>query len=170
MNRSAKEEEFATIVNDHKRIIYKVCNFYCKNVEDRKDLAQEVLIQLWKSFNKYDDNYRLTTWIYSITLNVAISFYRNKKKLEHTIYPGDIIIEMPDYSEHSEALEANIQYLNKFINQLDQLSKALMILYLDKNSYKEIAKILGLTETNVATKINRIKQKLKQHFTTFIKK
>ena len=165
MSLQTPDERFIKILSDHKKIVFKVCNFYCKNIEDRKDLAQEIIIQLWKSFHKYNDVYKISTWIYSIALNVAISFYRNKKRSEHIFYPGEII-EITDDDSEAEEAETSIQLLYSFINQLDSLNKALMILYLDKNSYKEIAEILGITETNVATKINRIKQKLKQQFTT----
>ncbi len=165
MSSQTPDEKFIKILGDHKKIVFKVCNVYCRNTEDRKDLAQEIIVQLWKSFHKYNNVYKISTWIYSIALNVAISFYRNKKRSEHIFYPGEII-EITKNGSESEEPETNIQLLYAFINQLDSLNKALMLLYLDKNSYKEIAEILGITETNVATKINRIKQKLKQQFTT----
>jgi RNA polymerase sigma-70 factor, ECF subfamily len=158
-----KEEKFIAVLKNHKKIVFKVCNFYCRNAEDRKDLAQEIIIQLWKSFHKYNDTYKISTWIYRIALNVSISFYRNKKRNEHIFYPG-VLIDIDDNNSGTKNLEEGIQLLHSFIDKLDDLNKALMILYLDRNTYKEIAEILGITETNVATKINRIKQKLKLEF------
>lgn len=164
-----EEERFISVLKGNNKIIYKVCNFYCKSHEDRKDLAQEIIIQLWKSFEKYDVQYKLSTWIYRIALNTAISFYRNKKR-KHNIYPLDEnVIEIIDDNLQMQEVEAGIVLLQTFINQLDQFNKALMILYLDDNSYREIAEILGITETNVATKISRIKQKVKQQFISSLK-
>lgn len=133
---SSEEEMFIFILENNKKIIYKICNFYCKETEDRKDLAQEIIIQLWKSFHKYNDQYRLSTWIYSIGLNVAISFYRNKKKADNIFPASQNIIELIDDTSQREDVENSIQQLHSFINQLDQLNKALMILYLDSKSYK----------------------------------
>ena len=165
MSKQINKEEFLTLVLQNKKIIYKICYSYCRNPEDRKDLAQEIIIQLWKSSGKYNKQYKLSTWIYRVALNVAISFYRteNRRKV-NTFHLDENIIEMVDSNyEHGEP-ESNIKLLYHFINQLGKLNKALMLLYLDNHSYKEISEILGITETNVATKINRIKQNLKQEF------
>lgn len=158
------KHQFLSILEENKKIIFKVCNSYCANPEDRKDLTQEVIIQLWKSFDKYNPQYKLSTWIYRIALNVSISFYRSEHKIRKITSPmHDRVIEISDDGEAGEA-ESNINLLRQFIDQLDELNRALMILYLDDNSYKEIAEIIGITETNVATKISRIKKGLKQQF------
>ena len=159
------KDKFLTIIQQNKKLIFKVCNLYCKDEEDRKDLVQEVIFQLWRSFPKYDAQYKLSTWMYRIALNVAISFYRKERpRKENTIQIDDILTDIAD--EHSqEELNEKVNLLYAFINRLDELNKALMLLYLDDNSYKEMADILGITETNVATKISRIKQNLKQQFT-----
>jgi RNA polymerase sigma factor (sigma-70 family) len=162
MKLQPEKDQFLALIEDNKKIIFKVCNSYCKDAEDRKDLVQEVIIQLWQSLDRYNDQYKLTTWIYRIALNVAISFYRNEhKRKSQTLSIHDAIIDIAD--EYHE-VESNSSLLHQFINQLDELNKALMILYLDEKSYREISDILGISETNVATKINRIKQKLKQQF------
>ncbi len=166
MSPQTDEERFILLLREKRNIIYKICNSYCKSSEDRKDLAQEIIIQLWKSLHKYNDEYKLSTWVYAIALNVAMRFYRDKKRSKE-IFPGtDGIVEIREDTTLREEQETKLQLLYQFINKLDELNKALMILYLDNNSYNEIAKILGITETNVATKINRIKQKMKQEFTT----
>lgn len=169
MSLQAKNDQFLYLLNQHKKIVYKVCNAYCKDAEGRKDLAQEITVQLWRSFGKYNDQFKVTTWMYRIALNVAISFYRRERRNYEAASIPDEGVAIADDSESSMERESNIQQLHQFIDQLDELNKALMILYLDNNSYQEIADVLGITETNVATKISRIKQKLKQQFETLNK-
>ena len=166
MSSIRDDKDFLDLLEQHKGIIYKVCNSYCKQRESRKDLAQEIVIQLWKSFRKYNSQYKVSTWIYRIALNVAISFYRREQKHTTTSPITESIFDFPDNNISSQDTESTIAQLHHFIDQLDELHKALMILYLDNNTYKDISEVLGITETNVATKINRIKQKLKQQFDT----
>jgi RNA polymerase sigma factor (sigma-70 family) len=156
------DDQFSALIEEHKGIIYKIANSYCRNAEDRKDLIQEIIVHLWKSHDRYDDRFKLSTWIYRIALNVAISAYRREKKRSDQTSPlEDIIIEP---AAESAQPDPKIATLHRIIDQLDELNRALMILYLDENSYRDIAGILGLTETNVATKINRLKLKIKEQF------
>jgi len=159
-------ETFLLLIEDNRGIIFKVCNVYCKNKHDREDLQQEIIYQLWRSYPNYKTEYKFTTWMYRVALNIAISFYRKHKS------SGDIIL-LSD--EHEAAVEEdnsimererNINLLYRFIDALKELDKALMLLYLEEKSYSEIAEVLGISETNVATKISRIKEKLKQQSTT----
>lgn len=159
-----KEKFFLNLVEQNKGIIYKVANSYCKDSESREDLVQEIIIQLWKAFDRYDDRFKVSTWMYRIALNVAISFYRkdsSRKKSEIPITKSavDVSEELP-----ATELEANLNLLQRFIAELKELDRALMLLYLEENTHKEIADILGLTETNVATKISRIREKLRMRF------
>src|SRR5271166_6867984 len=78
MTTAAQQERFQTLVDQHKKILYKVCNSYCRNRDDREDLAQEIIVQLWRSFGTFDERFRFSTWMYRIALNVAISFYRRE--------------------------------------------------------------------------------------------
>jgi RNA polymerase sigma factor (sigma-70 family) len=160
------EEQFMTMLRDHKKLIYKVCHSYTTNKDDFKDLEQEILIQLWGALPRYDAAYKLTTWMYRIALNTAISFYRKeKRKPRHTLLDGQILELLTDTTSEGDAeLEHQIQRLHSFIEKLGEVNKALMILYLEGNSYKEMAEILGISETNIATKINRIKILLKKQF------
>lgn len=166
MNPIHTNEHFLQLIEQNKGIIYKVARSYGKNDEDREDLFQEIIIQLWGAFERYNDQYKLSTWMYRIALNVAISFYRKERKRTASSLP--LTEGMSEIAEDNaqEELNANIHLLQQFINQLKELDKALMILYLESKSYKEIAEILGITETNVATKISRIKDQLKQKFST----
>jgi RNA polymerase sigma-70 factor (ECF subfamily) len=163
MSNKKWQEELLGKINDHKRIIYKVCNSYCNNKNDREDLAQEIIYQLIKSYHSYKTEYKFSTWMYRVALNVAISFYR-KTNTGNVVEYADEHIDKEEDNSYSVQLENNIAILHQFINELKELEKALMILYLEKKSYKEISEILGITETNVATKISRIKETLKQKF------
>lgn len=166
MNTEVNKEEFLKLIEEHKLIIYKICNSYCKNQYDRADLAQEISYQLWKSFNHFNGQVKFSTWMYRVALNVAITFYRKTKTGESVIQLKEPDIELEDKKEDKAELEKNINRLQQFINELKELDKALMILYLEEKSYSEIAEILGITETNVATRIGRAKEKLKQRFST----
>lgn len=166
METDLKTAQFLALVNDHRGIIYKVASLYCKDSEARKDLIQEIISQLWKSFDKYDQKYKQSTWIYRIALNVAISFYRKevrRKEISHPLSP--VIFEFED-TGHMPETDTEIGVLYQFISELKELDKALILLYLDQKSYKEISEIIGITETNVATKIGRIKILLKQKFSS----
>jgi RNA polymerase sigma factor (sigma-70 family) len=159
------QQEFLKIIEINKRLIFKICNSYCQNADDREDLAQEIIFQLWKSWGNFNNEYKLSTWMYRIALNVAISFYRKEQKTTNTVLMGEHLIEIVD-ENLEEGLEANLNALQKFINELKPLDKALMLLYLEEKSHKEMAEIIGITSTNVATKIGRIKEQLKQKFST----
>lgn len=165
MTEVQKSEHFIAIIEQNKGILYKVANAYCHSETDRKDLLQEITLQLWRSVERYDDTRSsLSTWMYRIALNVAISFYR--KERARNSFAGEIgesILHLPDTSGDG-AQEANLQLLQQLIHELKDLEKALILLYLEERSYREIADIVGITETNVATKIARIKEKLKQKF------
>ena len=164
MQQQAQKDKFIEVIRQNKKLIFKVCNAYCHYPEDRKDLIQDVIIKLWQSFDKYDNKYKLSTWMYRIALNTAISHYRSSfKRQTSTVSIHDMLIDFADENDRFE-LDNNVQQLYRFINRFDEMNKALMILYLDGNSYKDIAEVLGISETNVATKINRLKQQLKQQF------
>jgi RNA polymerase sigma-70 factor (ECF subfamily) len=157
-------DKFNSVIKDNKNLIFKICYTYCSNPENRRDLQQEILLQLWKAFSKFDGRVKISTWIYRIALNTAISFYRNDYKHYANKATIDIsVISIPDSNDGVE-LEENIEMLYKFIGNLKDLDKALILLYLDDYKYQDIAKLIGITETNVATKINRIKKILKEQF------
>jgi RNA polymerase sigma-70 factor (ECF subfamily) len=163
MNEKEQRQHFLNIIEQHKGILYTVARAYCPNADDRQDLIQEMMIQIWQSIHKYDDQFKISTWLYRISLNVAISFYRksstrSKKYTELT----EQLIETPveDKSEN----ERQLYLLDQFISELKEIDKALMILYLEDKSHTEIAEILGISVSNVGTKIGRIKDKLKTRF------
>jgi len=157
------KDRFIQILKENKWVLYKVISLYCKDLEDRKDLEQEILIQLWKSIESYNGQYKISTWIYKVAMNVAISFYRsNKTRKSNTDSITESIFQVQ--TEISEPLDEERKFLNDFINQLDEFNREILILYMDDHSYKEIADIVGITESNVGTKINRIKKKLQENY------
>lgn len=155
---------FLEVIENNKGILYKVANSYCRNIEDRKDLLQEIILQLWKSFDSYNEQYKYSTWIYRISLNVAISFFRKENSRKRI--SNSLTTDIFDYTdtEVSDENETNLGLLNQVISTLNDLDKALMLLYLEEKNYAEISEIIGITETNVATKISRIKIRLKKEF------
>lgn len=164
MTSQRYQQRFETLLREHRGIVFKVAAVYARQEDDRRDLAQEICVQLWRSFTGYDERRaKFSTWMYRIALNVAISHARRQsasldgrtEPLEQhhleTIGGGDPVV---DRDERLTALHA-------FIGQLDALNRALILLYLEERSYAEIAEVLGISQTNVATKIGRIKQKLR---------
>ena len=161
-NNDKIKSDFIRLIDNHKGIIYKIANAYCKDHEDQQDLVQEIIIQLWKSFEKYDSKFKITTWMYRIALNISISQYRKALvRKKHTIPMEEHLANVKVEDEQDQ--EEEIQLLRDFIHELNPLNKAMMIMYLDGNSHEEIAKVLDISKSNVGTKINRIKEKIKNH-------
>jgi RNA polymerase sigma factor (sigma-70 family) len=163
MNKT-KEAEFSQLMEQHKGIIYKVVNSYCQHQDDRQDLAQEILTAMWLTIDKYNNEFKFSTWMYRIALNVAISYFRKDSKRQDK--PGvddETLINIIDITSEEDKSQ-EIKKLYRFIGQLDKLNKAIIILYLESESYESIAHSLGLSKTNVATRIGRIKAILADQF------
>ncbi len=159
---SNQQELFLSVIEQNKGIIYKIANSFNKDEDDKKDLVQEIIFQLWRSFPAYDQRSKLSTWMYRVALNVAITSYRKEKKKTEVFIPlSEHVLSFPDRNESNEA---SLNLLQQFINELKELDRALMILYLEEKSGKEMAEILGLSEANIRTKISRIKEQLKKRF------
>ena len=156
-------QQFHALLEQHRKIVFKVANTYSRHPEDRADLAQEIAAQLWRAFPGYDPELSFSTWMYRIALNVAISFVRsNQHRSEHVepLEEGHAEVEgEPGIPYESDE---RVRALDRVIAQLEPLNRALLLLYLEDRSYREIADILGISETNVATKINRLKQRIRQ--------
>ena len=154
--------QFQTLLTQHWGIVLKVAYSYGRSAEDRDDLAQEICLQLWRSFARYDASRTFSTWMYRVALNVAISDWRQNGKKQPPMLPidGDEATQLvaPPTPEPDERITA----LNRMIAELEPLNRALVLLYLEERSYREIAEVLGLSETNVATKLNRLKQRIRQ--------
>ena len=158
------KETFLKLLDEHKGIIIKICNFYCSTKNDKEDLSQEMAYNLWKGFAAYSPDYKFSTWLYRVALNVAISFYRKEKRqLSFNAYDENLLV-FDEESKSNEESEGQLGLLQKYIHELGEIDKSIMLLYLDDKSYKEIAEITGVSETNVGTKINRIKTGLRSKF------
>ena len=153
------EARFGELLERHRGIVFKVAATYCRNPADREDVAQEIVTQLWRAFPKFDATRTFSTWMYRIALNVAISFVRGNSVRERHTVALDETHDVEDGSAGAAEQDERTRLLYAFIDRLDELNRALLLLYLDEHSYRDIAAILGITETNVATKISRLKQR-----------
>ncbi|TKG94644.1 sigma-70 family RNA polymerase sigma factor [Puteibacter caeruleilacunae] len=155
------KEDFVNIITENQGIIHKVCSIYCDNEEDRKDLFQEILAQLWKSYASFRSESKFSTWMYRVALNTAItSFKRGKRQPDRTNLPEGNI-QIPDEGYDMET-EEQIKHLYKAISKLTGIEKSIILLYLENHPYEEIAEITGITQNYVRVKMNRIKKKLKK--------
>ncbi len=160
---TGREDEFLALLERHKPILFKVANLYCRNRADFADVVQEITLQAWRSFGRYDQSRPFSTWLYRVALNVAISFYRAETRRSRSIVPaGESIVEIAAPPSEAAELEHQLRLLQSFIGQFGELDKALVLLYLDGNSNDTIADILGISLSNVGTRIHRIKQKLQR--------
>jgi RNA polymerase sigma-70 factor (ECF subfamily) len=162
--KEASEQFFTEIIQAHQGLLYKVARVYCPQEEERQDLMQEIALQVWKALPKYKPQYKLSTWLYRIALNVAISSYRKQTTQQNQCGKFNPELDQEDTSEEKAKHEAQLKLLERFIAELQELDKALMLLYLEDKSHAEIAEILGLSVSNVGTKVARIKEKLRIRF------
>jgi RNA polymerase sigma-70 factor (ECF subfamily) len=155
------QDEFVQLVNQHQSILYKLCSLYCSTAHDRQDLFQEIVIQLWKSYPKFRGESKFSTWLYRIALNTAISDLRKQKnqpRVPRSEPFPEQMQEIPDYGEK----DLQVQQLYAAISQLTDLEKALVMLYLEDKTYREMEEILGMNENNLRVKMNRIKEKIRK--------
>jgi len=155
-------KEFVDILNNHRGLIYKVCHLYCDDPEDRKDLFQEIVLQVWKSLGSFRQESSIGTWMYRIALNTAITHFRKEKRSGERISLTGI--DIPDLNDSNEK-EDQLKELFKAIESLDRIDKSIILLYLEEKNYEEISEITGLTRTNVGVRLNRIKIKLSNTIT-----
>lgn len=160
-------DRFQSLLHEHRGIVLKVAASYAPHAEDRRDLAQEIGLQAWRSFGRYDPaRAKFSTWLYRVALNVAISHRRRGEAARGAkLEPLDTHHLDTVAGEPAPEPDERIADLHAFIARLDPLHRALIVLYLDERSYAEIAEILGISETNVATRIGRIKQTLRGQMT-----
>jgi len=165
MGGKADQQRFEALWREHRGIVLKVASVYARGAEERLDLAQEIGAQLWRSFAGFDERRaKFSTWLYRIALNVAISHLRRTGEASR-FEPLDETHLETIAGESSAEPDERLATLYAFIGELDALNRALILLYLEDRSYVEIAEVLGISTTNVATKINRIKQKLRGRMT-----
>jgi RNA polymerase sigma-70 factor (ECF subfamily) len=156
MEKRNLEKEFLDMVNQYDRVIYKVSSFYIDEKVELEDMYQEIVLNIWKSYPSFRGKSIHSTWIYRIALNTCVSYYRKKKRRPSFVDMTHVIEK--DSFENSDM----IKKLYALINGLGKMERALVLLYLEDRPQKEIAEIMGMTVTNVATKLSRIREKLKR--------
>lgn len=160
------KEEFEKIIQENAGILHKLCQVYTHNSDEYEELFQQMLIQTWRSLENFKGNSKVSTWIYKVCINTALSFrakfHRSKMKFEPI--EGKVIIQ-PEKDTKQE--DENLQKLYSAIRKLKPIDKAIVTLYLDENSYEEIAEILGISKTNVATRLMRLKKKIIQEVSNY---
>lgn len=154
------KEQFVKELEANQNIIHKVCRAYTTNRQDHNDLFQEISIQLWRAFDKFRGDAKFSTWMYRVALNTAISLYRKSKRRVKTGELYDNLKEL-EYEAYDETKDQQLRKLYTAIHQLNDIEKALVLLYLEDKSYREISSCLGISEGNARVKMNRTKIKLK---------
>ena len=158
---SELEKDFLHNFQTNQNIAHKICRAYTDNEDAHKDLFQEITIQLWKAYPKFRGEAKFSTWMYRIALNTAITLYRKKKRSIQTSSMEDFNFKITD-EEYDGEKEEQIKMLYKAINQLSDINKAIILLYLEDKPYKEISQILGISEVNARVKVNRSKEQLRK--------
>ncbi|WP_231427591.1 RNA polymerase sigma factor [Pedobacter sp. Leaf250] len=152
------ENIFLSLINQHKAIIHKVSKMYMDDAEQQRDLFQEIVMQLWKAYPTFKGNSKFSTWMYRVALNTALVYFKkDNRKVDKT--PLDENIDVIDINEN-ESKEEKLAYLYKAVQELNAIEKALIFLFLENQSHKEIAENLGISEVNARVKLNRTKEKL----------
>ncbi len=154
-NQFMMEKEFTELLYQNQGIVHKICSLYFNNRTDKEDYKQELIIQLWKAFPSFNNQSKFSTWMYRVCLNASIDILRKEKTQPQFIKIDNYSIEAT--TESNSDKDENIEKLYQAINKLTDIDKAIITLYLDEFSYKEIAEIIGISESNTGVKINRIK-------------
>lgn len=153
------KRDFIQTIKENEGIIYKITRVYTNDSEEQKDLYQEIVYQLWKSYDTFQGKSKISTWIYRVALNTSIAHLNREKRKAHTV---DLDFEKMNWvDENDKVLEEQVNLLYAHIKKLGVIDKGLILLHLEGKSYDEIAAISGFTSTNVGTRLGRIKQKLK---------
>jgi RNA polymerase sigma-70 factor (ECF subfamily) len=157
---SVKEKEFAKLIKDNQGLIIKVSRLYTNSLEDEQDLFQEIVLQLWRSYDTFKGQSKISTWMYRVALNTAITLFRKKTKSPQTDELMDF--HASSYLEDDDEKQQQISLLYKVVKMLPQVERAIVMMYLDDLPYRDIAENLGITEVNARVKMNRLKKTLKQ--------
>ncbi|MEP6795327.1 MAG: sigma-70 family RNA polymerase sigma factor [Saprospiraceae bacterium] len=161
MQKEDTEKEFVKLISEFESLIHKVCRIYAYTVADRQDLFQDVIVQLWKAFPKFKGEAKISTWIYRVAINTAITQLRKKKDFITTYDPSDLQAHT-DENHFLETEDEQISQLYVAIEKLNQIEKAIVMLYMEERSYEEMEDILGMSQGNLRVKMNRIKNKLRE--------
>lgn len=154
-----KKDRFIKVIKENEGLIFKVATLYTNSLQDKEDLYQEIVFQLWKSFDSFNEQSKLSTWMYRVAMNTAIYNLKGAKRQVNTISVDTETERYADVMDNSE--EERLRLLYESIQTLNLLERGIILLYLEGKNHQEIAEIIGVTTSNVGTKILRIKEKLK---------
>ncbi len=156
----SKEQEFSKLIKDNQGLIIKVSRLYTNSLEDEQDLFQEIVLQLWRSYDSFKGQSKISTWMYRVALNTAITLFRKKTKSPQT----DELMDYPhsNYLDDDDEKQLQVSLLYKVVKMLPNVERAIVMMYLDDLPYRDIAENLGITEVNARVKMNRLKKTLKQ--------
>jgi RNA polymerase sigma-70 factor (ECF subfamily) len=160
LQKREAEKQFETLVREHELLIHKVCGIYVHDPTEREDLFQEIVIQLWTSYPRFRGQSKLSTWLYRVAINTAITGMRKRKHFIDSYEPGSLPQAIYDSTPAHE--EEQLTRMNKAIQKLTQVEKAIVMLYMEDKSYEEMEEILGISQGNLRVKMNRVKEKLRQ--------
>jgi len=156
---TSKQKEFLEAIEPHKGIIFKISKVYCDDINDQEDLRQEILYQLWSSIDSFRNQSQLSTWIYRVALNTAILYFKKQKK--EVEKSGEYLKWQEKYIEEVDNFDDKLKLLYHSFQHLDKIEKAIIFMYLEDKSQKEIAQTLGISEVNARVKLHRTKEKIK---------
>jgi len=152
------EKLFLSLINQHRAIIHKISKMYMNNSEDQQDLFQEIVLQLWKAYPTFKGKSKFSTWMYRVALNTALVYFKKEnRKVDQALLDDNLNIA--DVND-GESEEEKLDYLYKAVQELNAVEKALIFLFLENQSHREIAENLGISEINARVKLNRTKEKL----------
>lgn len=158
MPQAGDEKRFLAFLESQQRTLYKVAYIYCRDPEERRDLMQEMAIQLWRSFDRFDERAAMSTWTYRVAMNVAISHRRREGRRIRDALPLEFAFQVADEAFDGDTEQS--RQLRALIDGLDEMNRALVLFYLEGFDHSEIADLLGATVSNVGTRLNRIKTQL----------
>lgn len=161
MTEQDQQTDFLNRINECKGIIYKICNLYANTHVDREDLFQEIVTQLWKAYGKFRGDSKFSTWLYRVALNTAISGLRFQKTKVELRFPENVSDNIREH-EKDRGEEEQLKIMYDAIAKLNEIDKAIIMLYLDERSYEEMESILGISQNTLRVKMNRAKEKLRQ--------
>jgi len=161
LQKTELEKRFEEQISEHEPLLYKVCHTYAYTRADREDLFQEIVIQVWKAYPHFKGDSKFSTWMYRVAINTAISGLRKRKNVITSHDPDNLPVDLSDDSQ-SQAEEERFQELYRAIGQLNQVEKAIVMLYMEDHSYAEMEEILGISQGNLRVKMSRIKDRLRQ--------
>lgn len=157
---TSKEKEFLQLVKDNQGLIIKVSRLYTHSPEDEEDLFQEIVLQMWRSYDTFKGQSKITTWMYRVALNTAITLFRKKTESPQTNELAEFHYQ--EFLEEDDEKHQQISLLYKVIKMLPQVERAIVMMYLDDLPYRDIAENLGISEVNARVKMNRLKKTLKE--------